>query len=126
MYHVHIRCRLYSATCTRACQVKVPTSCVAQATNRYPLPESVFDDATMQSYIHDCLVRVHEGKHAYHFRVFFKRHCHLRINQSLRWFSKGHTFRGDALVMRVGTRCHDSVVNMRDRDTILSDYAIVK
>src|ERR1700735_3108559 len=70
MYHLHIRCRLYSATCTRACQVKVPTSCVAQATNRYPLPESVFNDAIMQSYIHDCLVCVHEGKHAYHFRVF--------------------------------------------------------
>ena len=42
------------------------------------------------------------------------------------YISRGHIFRGDALIMRVGARdCH-SVVNMRDRDTVLSDYAIIK
>ena len=44
-----------------------------------------------------------------------------------RWvISQEHIFRGDALIMRVGARdCH-SVVNMRDHDTVLSDYAIIK
>jgi hypothetical protein len=80
----------------------------------------------MQSYIHDCLIRVHEGKHVYNFRVFFKRHRRLHINQSIRRLSDDHTFRGDALVMRAGARDYNSVVNMRERDTILSDYVITK
>jgi len=40
--------------------------------------------------------------------------------------SDGHPFRGDALVMRVGARDCRSVVNMRERDTILSDFVINK
>ena len=110
----------------KAFQVKVPTCCVTHGTARYPLPESVFNDTTMQSYIHDCLVHVHEGKNIYHFRIFFKRHRHLPINQSLHQLSANHTFRGDALVMRSGAQDRKSVVNMRERDTILSDYVIIK
>jgi hypothetical protein len=34
------------------------------------------------------------------------------------------TFKGDAMVMRVGSR--GNLVNMRDRDTILSDYIITR
>ena len=99
--------------------------CVAQTTDQYPVPKSVFDDPTMQPYIHDCLVHVHEGEHTYQFRIFFKCHCRLCVNQTMH-ISDGHPFRGDALVMRVGAcDCH-SVVNMREHDTILSDFVINK
>ena len=106
--------------------MEVPTRCVTGATDRYPLPESVLGEPTLQSYIHDCLVAVHEGDNVYRFRIFFKCHCRLRINKSMGYISRGHIFRGDALIMRVGARDRHSVVNMRDRDTVLSDYAIIK
>lgn len=125
-YPLHIQSRLYSATCSKARQVKVPTCCVIRAPDRFPLPECVFEDAIIQPYIHDCLVRVYEGRHVYHFRIFFKRHRHLHVNQSLRRLSASLIFCGDVLVMRAGARNRNSVVNMREHDTVLSDYVITK
>jgi hypothetical protein len=110
---------------TKPFQVVVPTYCTAHTT-RHPVPEGIFDGTRTQPYLHDCLIRVHEGSHTYQFRIFFKRHCFLPVNKSVRCGSQGHVFRGDALVMRVGARDRHSVVNMRERDTILSDYVIIK
>jgi hypothetical protein len=85
--------------------------------------ESVFEDAVLQPYVHDCMVTVHEGRHIYQFSVFFKRHCHLRLNQSLHRLG-GSSHHGDVVVMRIGSNgCY---VNMRDRDTILSDWFMQK
>jgi hypothetical protein len=89
----------------------------------YPFVESAFQDATIQPYIHDCTVRVHEGKHAYLLRIFFKRHCRLPLNQAL---PGNRTFRGDAVVVRAGAVNSQAVVSMRERDTILSDFVIKK
>jgi hypothetical protein len=106
----------------KARQVDVPTRCAAHT--RYPIPESVLNDAIVQPYIHDYLVHIREGTHIYRYRIFFKRHCRLPVNFSMA--PTPHIFRGDALVMRVGAcDCHP-VMNMRDRDTILSDFAIIK
>lgn len=106
-------------------QVVVPTHCTAHA-SQYPVLEGILDGTRTQAYIHDCLIRVYEGNHTYQFRIFFKRHSFLPANRSILHGSQGHAFRGDALVMRVGAHdCH-SVVNMRERNTILSDYAIIK
>ncbi|KAF8224623.1 hypothetical protein L208DRAFT_1310127, partial [Tricholoma matsutake] len=89
----------------------------------YPYVESVFEGAVLQPYIHDCTITVHEGHHSYCLSVFFKRHCRLQPNQSLHclW---GASHRGDVVVMRIGSNgCY---VNMRDRDTILSDWFMQK
>ena len=62
-----------------------------------------------------------EAGRTYRFRVFFKRHHRLRPNRSL----PGHVvFPGDILVMRAAALHTQSVVNMRERDTILSDYLV--
>ena len=87
-YPLHIQSCLYSATCSKARQVKVPTCCVIpcciiHAPDWFPLPKCVFKDAIIQPYIHNCLVCVYEGRHVYHFRIFFKCHLHLHVNQSL-------------------------------------------
>lgn len=75
----------------------------------------------MQPYIHNCIVNVHEGAITHQFMVFFKHHCHLRTNNIM---SVKQNFRGDAVVMRVAARNSSSVVNMRDRDTIIADWVI--
>ena len=99
---------------------------VTSVTDQYPLPESVLGEPTLQSYIHDCLVAIHEADHVYWFHIFFKHHCHLCINKSMGYISNGHISHGDALIMRVGVHnCH-SIVNMRDHDTVLSNYTITK
>jgi hypothetical protein len=55
--------------------------------------------------------------------IFFKNHCRLPYNTSLGSLTQGRTpsaLRGDILVMRVGI--NHNYVNMRERDTILSDW----
>ncbi|KAG1786742.1 uncharacterized protein HD556DRAFT_1247896, partial [Suillus plorans] len=88
---------------------------------RFPVPESLLDSATMQPYVHNCFVTLHEGRHTYQFCVCFKRHCRLRANPILS--SIDHIFRGDAVVMRSGTSA-GSVVNMRARDNLLTDFVM--
>lgn len=64
-----------------------------------------------------------EGRHTYKFCVFFKRHCRLKANNLLtKKLGAGGLFRGDVLVMRLGTRV--GYVDMRGRDNIVSDWAV--
>jgi len=93
----------------------------SRSARRFPVPESLFGEATVQPYVHNCFVTVHEGRHIYRFCIFFKRHLHLRTNLLLS--TGNHEFRGDAVVMRIGVN-YPSVVNMRGRDTALADFII--
>jgi len=99
---------------------------------RYPFAESVLGGSCIQAYIHNCLVEVREGRHTYYFSVFFKRHCMLPINNCLDHLREGaedmdiEPFRGDILVMRVASKNQESYVNMRERDTVLSDFLVVQ
>jgi hypothetical protein len=109
----------------KAFQTVISTRCSPNpARQRFPFAESVFSSATLQPYIHDVEVAVQEHSHTYRYRVFFKRHCRLQANASLMALDPELTFKGDAMVMRVGSR--GNLVNMRDRDTILSDYIITR
>ena len=123
-FETKLRCRLYSTTASKLRQVVVTARCTDRCVkaSRYPFVESLLQDAVLQPYIHDCIIQVWEGRHLYRFRIFFKRHCHLPINRSLPELS----LRGDSVIMRVSRRNSLSVVNMRGRDSILSDYAIKK
>ncbi|KAI6102802.1 hypothetical protein F5141DRAFT_963843, partial [Pisolithus sp. B1] len=87
--------------------------------NQFPIAESLFQESCLQPYIHNCEVTVIEGQHTYCFHVFFKQHCCL--HQNLLLSRDNSEFRGDAVIMRVGTR---SVVNMRPRDAALADYMV--
>ncbi|KAI6116971.1 hypothetical protein EDD17DRAFT_1416939, partial [Pisolithus thermaeus] len=89
-----LRCRLYSASCCRPRQVAMLTRCASLSLNaiRYPVAESVLQDAALQPYVHNCQITVHEGRHTYHYCIFFKRHCRLRANPML------GKFRGDVVV----------------------------
>jgi hypothetical protein len=118
-----LRGRLYLSH-RKPCQVRVLTrwNCITNA--RYPVAEAYFQQPHIQPYIHDCHVTVREHRNTYRYCVFFKNHRHLRVNQFL-LKGDGHAelkFRGDAVVMRVGTRT--GFVNMRERDTAISDWAM--
>jgi hypothetical protein len=64
---------------------------------RWPLP---------QPYIHDCTVVYHGER----FRIFFQRHCWLPKNPSL-------NVNGDLVIVRLGKKNPDDVVNLRVGDT---------
>lgn len=85
---------------------------------------SVLDQAKIQPYVHDCLVQVQEGAEVHRLRVFYKRHRRLRVNNALPFMRRNAPIiRGDFVVMRVGV-FPGSVVNMRGRDTVISDWMI--
>jgi hypothetical protein len=81
-------------------------------------------DGAIQPHIHDCIVNVQEGQHTYRYRVFFKRHRRLRFNQSSPLRAGRNTLRGDIVVMRMGTLHPRPVINMRARDSAISDFMI--
>ncbi|KAG1859695.1 hypothetical protein F4604DRAFT_1588985 [Suillus subluteus] len=120
---LHLRYRLYSALWTRPHQVTMLTCCSGRShtAQRFPVPDSLLQEATMQPYVHNCFVNVCKGRHIYRFCIFFKQHLRLRANVLLS--SGDHKFQGDTVVMRVGVN-HPSVVNMRARDNALADFII--
>ncbi|KAG6369654.1 hypothetical protein JVT61DRAFT_14153 [Boletus reticuloceps] len=86
------------------------------------MAETLLQEAALQPYIHDCQITVHEGRHTYHYHVFFKRHCRLHTNTML---SDGDDhFRGDVAIMRIGSRT--GIMNMRGRDSAMADYIITR
>ncbi|KAG2746304.1 hypothetical protein P692DRAFT_201718754, partial [Suillus brevipes Sb2] len=112
---------LYSASWSKPRQVTMLTRCSNRSRNAqcFPVAESLLSYATVQPYLHNCIVTLHEGRHIYQFCVFFKRHCCLEVNPLLS--SMVHIFRGDAVVMRIGVSA-GSVVNMQSRDNALADF----
>ncbi|KAF8578917.1 hypothetical protein K439DRAFT_1360845, partial [Ramaria rubella] len=97
-----LRSRIYSVKDLRPRQIHVPTRCSRNSSHRcYPFVESVFEGAMVQPSIHDCLVYIVEGRHTYHFHIFFKCHFRLLVNQAVHP-TNGMAFCGDVLVMRVG------------------------
>lgn len=122
VHHIYLRSRLYSVQKSKGLQISVPTRSkfpARQGGSRYPLAESVLDDALIQPYVHDCLVCVREGDSIHRFRVYFKNHCRLPTNKSI-----PHISRGDIIVMRAGIVHPTSVVNMHGRDTIIADWMV--
>ena len=125
-HNVNLHARLYSAQKGKPTQVHVPTRCLYPARQigpRYPLADSVLGEPQLQPYVHDCVVYVREGNQTHRLWVFFKRHCRLLYNISLLPFQQHMTAQGDFVVMRVSVY-PGSVVNMRGRDTQISDWVI--
>ena len=121
---MYLRSRLYSSLRRKPVLIKVPTRCTRPARQggpRFPFVESVLSAGRVQPYVHDCIVTVWETGKRHRFRVFFKRHRNLPANRSL---PAGIEFHGNIVIMRVGALDQFSVVNMRERDTVLSDYMV--
>ena len=87
----------------------------------------MFDESKIQPYIHDCIVTVYEGKFIYRYRLFFKRHCLLSSNATVKKISHEHVqeFRGDILVMRLSMK-NDFYVHLRERDLILANFTVTE
>ena len=114
-----IRGRLYSAVRSKPLQVGIPTRSSAKVgrhPRRFPVAESVLDGAKTQPHVHNCTVKVSDGRDTYVFRVFFKRHVYLPINMAVPVLQPhSRELRGDVAVMRVAAD-GDGVVNMRGLD----------
>ena len=124
--NLNLRSRLYSSTSNKPLNVAIPTRCAlatGEAT-RFPCIESFLEDATLQPYVHDCIINVLESNNMYWFVVFFKCHCRLRRNKSLaqgdrKWTSLCR----DILVMWLSSRTLEKVVNMRGQVRLGSQQA---
>src|SRR3954453_18283374 len=126
--HIHLRGRLYpSAGRCKPVQALVPVR--VDANKYFPIPEGLFQHASIQPYIHNCQVTILEGTSRYQFTIFFKNHCRLAPNLALprnpngvhntrQW---GPYFRGDLVILKTGVR--KPFVNMGGRETAIADYA---
>ena len=119
----NLRSRLYSSSDTKARPVDVTTRCAGQL--RFPFVESVVGNTPLQSYVHDCVVTVIDGRQSHRYVVFFKRHCALPSNGLISRLCCPFTFRGDIVVMRIGSR-HGHVVNMRPGDAVVANLVIAE
>jgi hypothetical protein len=122
---VMLRARAYFCDYTEAKTVLIPATTHAQSNTRQTLPQTLHRDSYYQSKIHDVVVRVPVGRKCVHFRIFFKRHARLPVNQIL----PGLT--GHFIVARVSASdpAFQSTVNLQKGDTrlihrILERYAL--
>jgi hypothetical protein len=121
-----LRGRFYSSSLQRPLQTVIATRCSPHPHQYYPFAESVLASPKLQPYVHDLEATVVERRNTYRYRVFFKRHCRLSINLSLYGLNPESRLRGDVVVMRVGSKGDGALVNMRERDTVISDYLVAK
>lgn len=116
---VELRCRFYGAVDQRPKLLHL-----RQPKNQYHFSQTITDGPNIA--MHNCLVSVVDGQHTYQYQVFFRRNARLQKNQAILTLLKGvrrpTKIRGNIIVMRIGTR--SSLVNMRERDTILADWVI--
>ena len=117
----NLQSRLYSSTDTKARPVGVTTRCAGQL--RFPFVESVVGNTPLQPYVHDCVVTVIDGPRTQRYAVFFKRHRALPPNELVSRLCYPLTFRGDIVVMRIGSR-HGHVVNMCPGDAVVANLII--
>ncbi|KAF8144081.1 hypothetical protein K438DRAFT_1783201 [Mycena galopus ATCC 62051] len=116
-----VNARVYSSASKSSSPVPIHTRSTGAKPGslRYPCVEDVLDGAAVQAHVHDVFVILkHRGRTA-RFRLFFKRHVRLPK-------SKSAHIRGDLVVMRVGSKNDDSVVNMRAGDRQSADFIVKK
>ena len=119
----NLQSRLYASSHTKARPVGVMTRCAGQL--RFPFVESVVGNTPVQPYVHDCVVTVIDGRRTHCYVVFFKRHRALPSNALISRLCYPFTFRGDIVVMRIGSR-HGHVVNMRPGDAVMTNLVIAE
>lgn len=58
------------------------------------------------------------------YHLFCKNHKYLPVNQAIRRLTRRYTWKGDIVVMCQGIALKDTVVNIRDCDSNMVDYAV--
>lgn len=76
-----------------------------------------------QPHIHDTIVTVIESARVHKFHIFVKNHELLPLNPAIATLVPGRQWRGDILVMKIGTSVA-GVVNLRNDDQRLVDIAV--
>ena len=66
---------------------------------------------------------VDRQKKTHHFYFFFKNHCRLPVNQTVRALQEGEPWNGDIVILCRAARSN-RVVNMRGKDAHLADFAL--
>lgn len=122
---MRLRARLYDGD-RKPCPVLVTTRCELAPKYVGPrdaLAESVLAESRIQPYVHDCFVTIQDDRRTHYFRVYLKRHAHLRTNEYLPQ-ENDFDLHGALFVMRSAAMEPSSVVNMRGGDARLSDWLI--
>jgi hypothetical protein len=80
----------------------------------------------VQPFIRTCQVKVIDRQgHAHTFYFFFKNHCRLPINLTVKNLREETFWKGDIAILRASAKS-DGVVNMRSTDGKLADFALKK
>ena len=112
---MQLRARVYSTQTGRPVHRNIPVRFAGLL--RWPMPQHVLAAPLVQPWIHDIEIILLEGDVEHVFRLFFKWHKSLPVNRSI-----SATFRGDALIVRVGRMHPDSFVNLISGDARRADY----
>ncbi|KLO05587.1 hypothetical protein SCHPADRAFT_839204, partial [Schizopora paradoxa] len=120
-----LRGRVYPSTEQQPSHLFIDTRCPeSKLEPRYPIAEGHFPDARLQPYVHSCMVKICEARREYFLVLLFKNHVRLPVNASLTSLGCTAAFRGDIIVMRPAAKDRRSFVNLRGRDSVLSDFAV--
>jgi hypothetical protein len=121
--HPSVQARLYSASSLRPKFVPVVTQ--DNGTRRFAFLQGVLEGAKLQPYVHVAEVNViHRGR-PHQFYFFFKNHRYLPENQTVKAMTSDVSWHGDIIIMR-GSHRGIGVVNMRQNDAKLADFALKK
>ncbi|PPR05730.1 hypothetical protein CVT24_006682 [Panaeolus cyanescens] len=90
-------------------------------TQQFALTQNVLHHV-VQPYTHFREATVIDRRKRHTFYIFFKNHCRLPVNGSIRKLA-GTEWRGNIVIMR-GAANGDGLVNMRGNDARLSDFLI--
>ncbi|KAJ3736234.1 hypothetical protein DFJ43DRAFT_990276, partial [Lentinula guzmanii] len=80
--------------------------------NRYVMASTNLMGARLQPYIHDCVVKIGHRRRQFTFRIFYKRHKFLPVNQAIQALA-GVAIEGDVLIVACGKKV--AVRNMQNR-----------
>ena len=118
-----LRARLYSVSAPANQPTFVTVQTRITDHQRFPIVEEVISGMRTQPHIHDTVLTVQRGRRLHRFLIFVKNHRLLPLNAAIALLVPGRQWRGDILVMRIGTSVN-GVVNMRTGDRRLVDYAV--
>lgn len=121
--HPSIQARIYNASSLRP--KFVPVTVQDNGIRRFAFLQGVIGGAKLQPYIHVAEVKIiHRGR-SHQFYFFFKNHRYLPENQTVKAMTSNISWRGDIVIMR-GSHGRIGVVNMRQNDAKLADFALKK
>lgn len=121
--HPAVQARIYSASSLRPKFVPIATQ--DNGVRRFAFLEGVIEGGKLQPYIHFAEVNViHRGR-CHQFYIFFKNHRYLPENRTVRAMTSDISWHGDVVIMR-GSYRGIGVVNMRQNDAKLADFALKK